>query len=129
MNRIVFAVCAMMLCFSVAAQEQQQTQQVIQQENTDVYEIIKDEVVDGVRCVSAVPGGKVCSKQIDIKVKDGVIEEVKFTKGCPGNALGIGALIKGMSVDEAIKRLDGTPCGTKGTSCPDQLAQVLKELR
>ena len=73
MNRIIFAVCAMMLCFSVAAQEQQQTQQVIQQENTDVYEIIKDEVVDGVRCVSAVPGGKVCSKQIDIKVKDGTV--------------------------------------------------------
>ena len=61
-------------------------------------------------------------------IKDGIIDSVKFTRGCPGNALGIGALIKGMSVEEAIKRLDGIQCGSRGTSCPDQLAQVLKTL-
>ena len=38
------------------------------------------------------------------------------------------SFIKGMSVEEAIKRLDGIQCGSRGTSCPDQLAQVLKTL-
>lgn len=129
MKRIIIVLLSLVFCIHAVAQEQNQTAETMQQENTEVYKIIKDEVVDGVRCVSATPSEKVCSKQIDIKIKDGIVEEVKFTKGCPGNALGLGALIKGMSVDEAVRRLDGTPCGNRGTSCPDQLAQVLKALR
>lgn len=130
MKKFIITAIAMLSVFAANAQTQQTTTDNRQQETmTTEYKIISDEVVDGVRCVSAVPSGKVCSKQIDIKIKDGIIEEVKFTRGCPGNALGLGALIKGMSVGEAIKRLDGTPCGKRGTSCPDQLAQVLKTLR
>jgi len=30
------------------------------------------------------------------------------------------------SIDEVIKTLEGTRCGFKNTSCPDQLAQALK---
>ena len=68
-----------------------------------------------------------CSKQIDIVLNDdGIIESVKFTGGCPGNTQGVAALVAGMHIDEAIKRLDGIKCGPRSTSCPDQLANALK---
>ncbi len=92
----------------------------------DDYNIVRDEVVDGVRYVTATPSAKVCSKQIDIEIKDGVIQKVVYTRGCEGNAKGIGALVKDMSVEEAIRRLEGITCGKRGTSCPDQLARILK---
>ncbi len=71
-----------------------------------------------------------CSRQIDIDVNElGTIESVKFTGGCSGNTQGVAALIEGMSIDEAIRRLDGIKCGPRPTSCPDQLAQALKEYK
>lgn len=67
-----------------------------------------------------------CSRQIDIDVNDsGIIENVKFTGGCSGNTQGVAALVVGMSVDEAIRRLEGIKCGPRSTSCPDQLACAL----
>ena len=96
---------------------------------TDDYKIVKDKVVNGIRYVVATPSAKVCSTQIDIEIKDNVIKSVVYTRGCEGNAKGIGALIKGMSVEEAIKRLEGITCGKRPTSCPDQLARVLKSLK
>ena len=68
-----------------------------------------------------------CSSAIDIELKDGVIDSVKFTGGCNGNLKGIGALVEGMEASEAIKRLTGITCGMKPTSCPDQLAKALSE--
>ena len=70
----------------------------------------------------------VCSKRMEITVEDGVVQAVKVTGGCSGNLQGISALVKGMKVEEAIARLDGIRCGFKPTSCPDQLAQALKEM-
>ena len=72
----------------------------------------------------------VCSTQIDIEINeaDNTIKSVDFTRGCDGNARGIAALLVGMDVAEAIKRLEGIPCGSKKTSCPDQLAQALKTI-
>ncbi len=70
----------------------------------------------------------VCSRQITIEINDdGIIESVKFLGGCNGNTQGISALVKGMEVEEAIKRLEGIDCGGRGTSCPDQLATALKQ--
>lgn len=69
-----------------------------------------------------------CSKQIDIELKDGVIDSVKFTGGCHGNLQGVSALVKGMTPQEAISRLKGIRCGMKPTSCPDQLAQALERM-
>ena len=69
-----------------------------------------------------------CSSAIDIELKDGVIEYVKFTGGCNGNLQGIAALVKDMSAEEAIKRLKGIRCGFKNTSCPDQLATALESM-
>ena len=69
----------------------------------------------------------VSSQLMDIEVEDGKIESVKITGGCPGNLLGISSLLKGMDVDEAISRMEGIRCGIKATSCPDQIAQALKQ--
>ena len=68
----------------------------------------------------------VCSKKMEIDVEDGVIRAVRVMGGCNGNLQGISSLLKGMTVEEAITRLEGIHCGFKPTSCPDQLAQALK---
>ena len=69
----------------------------------------------------------VCSRRIDLEIDNGIIISAKFIGGCAGNTQGVAALLKGMSVDEAISRLSGIRCGFKPTSCPDQLAAALKE--
>lgn len=76
--------------------------------------------------ITYIPSG-VCSRKIDIEIENGIIISAKYTGGCAGNTQGVAALIAGMSVDEAIKRLSGIRCGFKPTSCPDQLATALKE--
>ena len=68
-----------------------------------------------------------CSQAIDFDIEDGKVYNVKFYGGCNGNLKGIGSLVEGMEVAEVIKRLEGTTCGFKNTSCPDQLAKALKE--
>jgi uncharacterized protein (TIGR03905 family) len=69
----------------------------------------------------------VCSRQIQIELEGNVITAVKFLGGCAGNTQGVAALIRGMTVEEAVSRLDGIRCGFKSTSCPDQLARALKQ--
>ena len=128
MKRILILVLVAMFSVSVHAQDNTVVNKTNQEMQADDYKIIKDEVVDGIRYVTAAPSAMVCSKQIDIQIKDGVIQSVVYTRGCDGNAKGIGALIKGMSVEEAIRRLEGITCGKRPTSCPDQLARILKSL-
>ena len=78
--------------------------------------------------ITYIPRG-VCSRKIDIEIDNDVIKSVKYSGGCAGNTQGVAALITGMSVDEAISRLSGIRCGFKPTSCPDQLAEALKEYK
>lgn len=68
-----------------------------------------------------------CSSRIDFDVVDGKVTGVRFIGGCAGNTQGVAKLVEGMSKEEAIKRLEGIRCGAKPTSCPDQLAQALKQ--
>ena len=68
----------------------------------------------------------VCSTKIDLELEDGVIQSVAFTGGCNGNLKGICTLVKGMEAQEVIDKLQGTRCGQKPTSCPDQLAKALR---
>ena len=126
MKALITAFAFMLFSVSAMAQDQKtmENAQVV-----DDYAVVSDQIVDGVRCIVATPSAKVCSKQIDIEIKDGIILKVVYTRGCEGNAKGIGALIKDMTVEEAIKRLEGITCGKRGTSCPDQLAKVLKALK
>ena len=69
---------------------------------------------------------QVCSSSIEVDHENGIIKEVRFTRGCPGNTQGVAALLVGMSLEEAVKRLEGIQC-RNGTSCPDQLAKGIKE--
>jgi len=69
----------------------------------------------------------VCSSEINFEVSaDNKITDISFVGGCNGNLSGISKLVTGMDIDEVIKTLEGTRCGFKNTSCPDQLAQALK---
>lgn len=69
-----------------------------------------------------------CSQVIDFEIDDkGLIRNVMFMGGCHGNLQGIARLVDGMSPQEAIAKLEGIRCGYKNTSCPDQLAQALKQ--
>lgn len=68
----------------------------------------------------------VCSQKIDFDIVDNKVHNVKFTGGCNGNTQGVAALVEGMDVDEAIRRMEGIKCGFRPTSCPDQLAHALK---
>lgn len=70
-----------------------------------------------------------CSQMIYFDVEDNKVRNTQFIGGCNGNLKGISALVEGMSVEEAITRLEGIKCGMKSTSCPDQLAQALKAVR
>lgn len=68
-----------------------------------------------------------CSQRILFDLENGKVSNVQYIGGCNGNLKGIGALVDGMDAQEVIKRLSGTTCGMKPTSCPDQLARALKE--
>ena len=69
-----------------------------------------------------------CSTNIELEVEDGVIKDIAFWGGCNGNLQGISRLIVGMPVDAVISRLEGIRCGTRPTSCPDQLCKALHEM-
>lgn len=69
----------------------------------------------------------VCSRSIDIELEGNVIRSVRFQGGCAGNTQGVAALVRNMTAQEAIERLEGIRCGFKSTSCPDQLALALKQ--
>lgn len=71
----------------------------------------------------------VCSQEINFDVRDDKLIHVCFVGGCSGNTQGVARLVEGMEVDEAIRRLDGIHCGPRPTSCPDQLAQALKQYK
>ena len=68
-----------------------------------------------------------CSTKINFEIEDNILKSVEFTGGCNGNLKGISALVEGMDINDVIRRLEGTTCGFKSTSCPDQLACALKD--
>lgn len=70
-----------------------------------------------------------CSQHILFDVEDNKVTNVQFIGGCNGNLKGISSLVEGMEIDDVIAKVDGIQCGMKATSCPDQLAQALKEAK
>ena len=70
-----------------------------------------------------------CSRAILFEIEDNKVKNVQYIGGCNGNLKGISSLVEGMDIDEVISRLEGTTCGPKNTSCPDQLAKALKEAK
>ena len=84
--------------------------------------VIKE--VNGVDVVQYQPKG-VCAKMMQFRIKDNIIQDVEFVGGCNGNLSGIGILVKGMHINDIIPKLSGLPCGSRPTSCPDQLSKAL----
>ena len=71
----------------------------------------------------------VCSTQIDFDIKDNKIYNLKYTRGCNGNLKGIAALVEGQDIDKVKEKLKGIKCNMKETSCPDQLAKALEQVK
>ena len=67
-----------------------------------------------------------CSVEMFITHENGIIQNVRIIRGCPGNTQGVAALLVGMTLEEAMKRLEGIQC-RNGTSCPDQLAKAIRQ--
>ena len=97
----------------------------------DVINCIKDVKSDRIMKTKHImyrPTG-VCSQVIDVTAdENNVIQQVFFIGGCNGNLQGISSLVKGQKIPDVISKLQGIRCGTKRTSCPDQLCQALQEL-
>lgn len=68
-----------------------------------------------------------CSASIEFDVEEGILHNVVFLGGCNGNLQGIGRLVEGMPAKEVVARLEGISCNGGPTSCPDQLAQALRD--
>ena len=66
-----------------------------------------------------------CCKIMNIELEDDVIVDVEFIGGCNGNLKGIRSLVIGMNINDVAEKLKGITCGSKPTSCPDQLATCL----
>lgn len=70
-----------------------------------------------------------CSSKMIIEIEADIIKKVTIIGGCAGNTKGISSLVQGMKIDDVIKKLKGIPCRDRGTSCPDQLARALEEIK
>ncbi|MGB4985280.1 MAG: TIGR03905 family TSCPD domain-containing protein [Erysipelotrichaceae bacterium] len=68
----------------------------------------------------------VCSKEFIFEVEGHTIKSFTAVGGCNGNLKGIGNLLVNRNFEEVISLLEGTTCGPRTTSCPDQIAQALK---
>ena len=69
-----------------------------------------------------------CSMMTKVELNDDhTIASVEVMGGCDGNLKGIAKLLPGMKAEDAIARMEGTTCGRKPTSCPDQIAKALAE--
>ncbi|MDR1573499.1 MAG: TIGR03905 family TSCPD domain-containing protein [Clostridiales Family XIII bacterium] len=68
----------------------------------------------------------VCASRIEFELDNGIVKNLTFTRGCDGNAKGIGRLAEGLPATTLIEKLSGIDCGGRGTSCPDQLTRALR---
>jgi uncharacterized protein (TIGR03905 family) len=71
----------------------------------------------------------VCAQEIEFEVENNIIKKVSFVKGCKGSLQAIGRLVEGLRVEDAVQKMKGIQCGDRGTSCPDQLAKALADLK
>lgn len=71
----------------------------------------------------------VCAKEIEFEVENNIIKKVNFVRGCHGSLQAIGRLVEGLAVEDAIQKMKGIKCGDKSTSCPDQLAKALANMK
>lgn len=70
-----------------------------------------------------------CSVRIDFDIDDNKVYNVSYLGGCNGNLKAISSLVDGLDISLVIKKLEGIKCGVKNTSCADQLAKALKDVK
>ena len=63
-----------------------------------------------------------------VETEGDVIKSVRIEGGCRGNIQGVAKLCEGRKIDDVIGLLEGIQC-QGGTSCPDQLAKALREIK
>ena len=71
----------------------------------------------------------VCSYEMIFEIEGDIVKSLKIIGGCPGNTVGVSKLIENKKIDDIIKMLKGIDCGSKGTSCPDQIARALEKYK
>ena len=98
---------------------------ILKMEEYTMSDNIEIKNINGVDIVQYKPMG-VCCKMMQIRIKDDVIQDIEFAGGCNGNLSGISILTKGMNINDVIPKLSGLPCGSRPTSCPDQLTKGLE---
>ena len=98
---------------------------ILRDEEAPMEENIQIKEVNGVDIVQYQPRG-VCSKLMQLKIKNNILESAEFVGGCSGNLSGIGVLVKGMDIHDIEQKLRGIPCGSRPTSCPAQLSKAIE---
>lgn len=94
------------------------------------FKILRDQTVDGIRYVVAMPSGLVCSSLIEFELHpDGSLHKLRYQRGCHGNLQAIGRLVEGKDASSIAELLAGVDCHERGTSCTDQLSRILKSLK
>lgn len=89
-------------------------------------QIVKSELLEnGMRYTAGQPEG-VCSYLMEVITEGDTIRQVRVTGGCDGNLQGISRLVVGQKIEDVVERVEGIDCNGKGTSCPDQLSQLLQ---
>ena len=80
------------------------------------------------------PSSEICASYIRLHIEetetnkeDNIVKRIIFLGSCPGNSLALSKILEGEKVSKIIEKVEGLRCGVKSTSCPDQLAQALKE--
>ena len=71
----------------------------------------------------------VCSYEMIFEIEGDIVKSLKIVGGCPGNTVAVAKLIENKKIDDIIKMLKGIDCGSRGTSCPDQIARALEEYK
>lgn len=67
-----------------------------------------------------------CAKKITFTIEGKTLTKLHFYRGCDGNLKTLSRLLEGMPVEEIVEKLKGIQCGTKGTSCADQLSKAIQ---
>ncbi len=68
-----------------------------------------------------------CSRRIDFDLEGETVTNIEFTGGCNGNLKAVSKLVDGWSVDKIEQYLRGNTCGSRPTSCADQLAVAVRQ--
>lgn len=69
----------------------------------------------------------ICAVNIEFDLEGDKVKNVQFHGGCDGNHKGLSRLVEDMPAQEVIDRLQGLTCGNRKSSCPDQLAEAIKQ--